>query len=124
MGSSLPCVKPEELTLLTGEWRVCAETDIPQEWVQKEDSLHIQTTNIRKLYGFVYYFLLRQQYWIQILQLKTPLGSQEFSVLAKTVKCALGLSHGNADNERILSVNKKTLSKERSGLSIVSLNGL
>ena len=48
----------------------------------------------------------------------------KFSVLAKTVKCALGLSHGNADNERSLPVNKKTLSKERSGLSIVTLNGL
>ena len=45
-------------------------------------------------------------------------------MLAKTVKCALGLSHGNTDNERSLSVNKKTLSKERSGLSIVTLNGL
>ena len=27
--SSLPCVKPEELTLLTDEWRVYAKTDIP-----------------------------------------------------------------------------------------------
>ena len=108
VGSSLPCVKSVELTLLTDEWRVYAETDIPQEWVQKEDGTPVRI----------------DQYWSQVLQLKNLLENQMFSVLAKTVKCALGLSHGNADNERSLSVNKKTLSKERSGLSIVTLNGL
>ena len=45
-------------------------------------------------------------------------------MLPKTLKCTLGLSLGNADNERSLSVNKKTLSKERSGLSIVTMNCL
>ena len=108
VGSSLLCVKPEELTLLTDEWRVYAETDIPQEWVQKEGGTPITIG----------------QHWNHVLQLKTPLGSQKFSVLAKIVKCALGLFHGNADSERNLSVNKKALSKERSGLSIVTLNGL
>ena len=55
----------------------------------------------------------------------------EDSIMEPEVQCAcqnckvfLSLSHGNADNERILSVNKKTLSKERPGLSIVTLNGL
>ena len=37
MGNSLPCVKPEELTVLTDEWRVYDKTDIPEEWVNKED---------------------------------------------------------------------------------------
>ena len=58
------------------------------------------------------------------LQLKTPLGKRKFDALAKTVKCALSLSHGNADNERSLSVNKKILTKERSNLSTITLNGL
>ena len=40
------------------------------------------------------------------------------------VKCVLSLSHGNADNEKRLSINKNTLSKERSSLSITALNGL
>ena len=31
------CVKPEEPTILTDEWRVYAETDIPEGWVNKED---------------------------------------------------------------------------------------
>ena len=93
---------------MTYKWRVYVETDIHQEWVQKEDGTPVRI----------------DQYGNQVLQFKMPLGSQKFSVLAKTVKCALGLSHGNADNERSLSLNKKTLSKERSGLSIVTLDGL
>ena len=34
VGSQLPCVKPEEVILLTDEWRIYAETDIPEEWIQ------------------------------------------------------------------------------------------
>ena len=45
-------------------------------------------------------------------------------MLGKVIKCGLSLSHGNADNERSLSINKNTLSKERSLLSITTLNGL
>ena len=36
VGSQLPCVKPEVI-LLTDEWRIYAETDIPEEWIQQED---------------------------------------------------------------------------------------
>ena len=64
------------------------------------------------------------QYWSKVLKLKSVSGSQKFSMLGKVIKCALSLSHGNADNERILSINKNTLSKERSSLSITALNGL
>ena len=42
VGNSLPCVKPEEFTVLTDEWRVYAETDIPEEWVNKEDGLSVR----------------------------------------------------------------------------------
>ena len=59
-----------------------------------------------------------------MLKLKSVSGSQKFSVLRKVIKCALNLSHGNADNERSLSINRNTLSKERSNLSITALNGL
>ena len=44
------------------------------------------------------------------------LASQEFSVLGKVIKCA--------DNERSLPINKNTLSKEKSSLSITAKNGL
>ena len=40
------------------------------------------------------------------------------------IKYALSFSHGNTDNERSLSINKNALSKERSSLSIIALNGL
>ena len=64
------------------------------------------------------------QYWSKVLKLKSVPGSQKFSVLGKVIKCALSLSHGNAGNRRSLSINKNTLSKERSSLSITALNGL
>ena len=59
-----------------------------------------------------------------MLKLKTVSGSQKFIVLGKVIKFALSLYHGNADSERNLSINKNTLSKERSSLSITALNGL
>ena len=45
-------------------------------------------------------------------------------MLGNVIKCALSLSHSNADSERSLSINKNTLSKERSSMSITALNGL
>ena len=82
-------------------------TDIPEEWSQKDGSA-----------------VRVDQYWNKVLKLKSVSGSQNFSVLGKLIKCALSLSHGNADNERSLPINKNTLSKERSTLSITALNGL
>ena len=108
VGDSLPCIKPEELAVLTDEWRIYAETDIPEEWAQK-DGLAVRV----------------DQYWSKVLKLKSVSGSQKFSALGKVIKCALScLSHGNADNEKSLSINKNTLSKERSSLSVTALNGL
>ena len=69
--------------------------------------------------------LLRvHHYWDKVLKLKSVVGSQRFCVLTKVIKCALSLSHSNADHKMSLSVNKKTLSKERTSLSITKLNGL
>ena len=69
-------------------------TDIPEEWAQKDGSA-----------------VRVDQYWDKVLKLKSVSGSQKFSVLGKVIKCALSLYHGNADNERSLSINKNTLSK-------------
>ena len=96
LGSYLPSVKSEELILLTNEWRIYVEIDIPQDWIQKEDG------SVARV----------DLYWNKVLQLKTQLGSQRFSVLAKAVKCALTLSHGNADNERSLSTRKHSPKRE------------
>ena len=64
VGDGLPCVKPEELTVLTDEWRIYAETDIPEEWAQKDGSA-----------------VRVDQYWSKVLKLKSVSGSQKFSVL-------------------------------------------
>ena len=37
VGNSFQCVKTEELTLLTGEWQMYAEMNIPQDWLQQKD---------------------------------------------------------------------------------------
>ena len=89
-------MKSEEVILLTDEWRMYAETDIPKEWIQQEGGSVVRVDH----------------YWHKVIQLKTPLGKQKFDVLAKTVKCAPSLSHGNADNERSVSVNKKTYQRK------------
>ena len=75
VGSQLLCVKPEEVILLTDEWRIYAETDIPEEWIQQEDGSVVRV----------------EHYWHKVLQLKIPLGKRKFDVVAKTVKCALSL---------------------------------
>ena len=54
VGESLPCIKPEELTVLTDKWRIYAETDIPEEWAQK-DGLAVRV----------------DQYWSKVLKLKS-----------------------------------------------------
>ena len=82
VGDSLPCIKPEELTVLTDEWRIYAETDILEEWAQKDGSA-----------------VRVDQYWSKVLKLKSVSGSQKFSMLGKVIKCALSLTHGNADNK-------------------------
>ena len=89
-------MKPEEVILLTDEWRMYAETYIPEEWIQQEGGSVVRVDH----------------YWHKVLQLKTPLGKQKFDVLAKTVKCALSLLHGNADNERSLSTRKLSPKKD------------
>ena len=63
-------------------------------------------------------------YLDKVLKLKSVVGSQRSCVLTKVIKCPVSLSHGNADNEKSLSVNKKSWSKERTSLSITTLNGL
>ena len=82
--------------------------DIPDEWINKEDGSSVRVDH----------------YWDKVLKLKSVVRSQRFCVLTKVIKCALALSHGNVDNERSLSVKEKTLSKERTSLSITTLNGL
>ena len=77
-----------------------AEMNIPQDWLQEKDG---KTARV-------------DHYWTKVLQSKSAVGSPQFNILAKTVKCALSLSYGNSDNEQSLSQNKKPLTKERTDL--------
>ena len=92
---------------MTDEWQMYADMNIPQDWLLQIDG---KTARV-------------DHYWNKVLQSKSAVGSPQFNILAKTVKCALSLSHANSDNEQSLSQNKKTLTKERTGLSITILNG-
>ena len=60
VGDSLPCIKPEELAVLTDEWRIFAETDIPEEWAQKDGS----TVRV-------------DQYWSKVLTLKSVISKSK-----------------------------------------------
>ena len=56
-------MKPEELTLLTGEWRMYAETDIPEEWVQKEDGTPAGLPHIRERTKFSPGQVIVREFW-------------------------------------------------------------
>ena len=59
---SLPCVKTEELILLTDEWQMYAEMNIPQDWLQQKDG---KTARV-------------DHYWNKVLQSKPAAGSPQF----------------------------------------------
>ena len=63
-------------------------------------------------------------YWSDIFQLQTANGNPRYPLLARIVKAALVLSHGNSDVERGISVNSRMLTAERNKLSEETINGL
>ena len=46
------------MILLTKEWRIYAEIDIPEEWIQQEDGSVVRVDH----------------YWHKVIQLRTPPG--------------------------------------------------
>ena len=63
-------------------------------------------------------------YWRRVFQLTTAVGNIKYPHLAKVVKAALVLPHGNADVERGVSVNNQIVTPERSRLKEDTINGL
>lgn len=63
-------------------------------------------------------------YWNVIFSLKNASGEIKYANLKRVVMTCLCISHGNADVERSLSVNKKLVTPERCRLSDESVNGL
>ena len=80
---------------------------IPEEWAQKDGSA-VKSWSILE----------------QSAEAEKCIRKSKLSVLGNVIKCALSLSYGNVDSERSLSINKNTLSKEKSSMSITALNGL
>ncbi|WAR31183.1 hypothetical protein MAR_033725, partial [Mya arenaria] len=67
---------------------------------------------------------LVDHFWNDVLGKKSASGNPKFPTLQKLVLSCLCLTHGNADVERSLSVNKKILTSERTLLSEKALNAL
>lgn len=100
-------ITPDDIDRISAEWYLYQNETIPNEWFQKEDEYHSI-----------------DYYWKNVFTLKTNTGTDKFIGLAKLVKCALALSHGNADVERGFSENAFLLTNDRSLLSNASINGL
>ena len=112
VAANLPCCEENELPLVVDEWKIYRELEIPQSWVTDKDKKgNEQPVRLDK-------------YWANIFGLTTAAGRPRFTVLPKVVKCALTLSHGNADTERSLSQNKKILTKERTSVQKSTLIGV
>ena len=102
-----------EIASVTDEWKAYMVMDIPKEWIEKEIDSEGQIV-----------FQRIDHFWNKVIQVKTGSGNFQFKTLAKVVKSALCLAHGNAEVERSLSENKRTVTSDRSLLSESSLNGL
>ena len=100
---------------IDAEWRVYQMADIQEEWFRKGT---VSSNNIIE-------YLPIDKYWYKIFSTATTsIGTPQYVVLIKLVKCLLSLSHGNSDVERGFSENNHLVSDDRSSLNEVSINGL
>ena len=93
----MPTVSEEEVSLVTDEWKVYQAGD----------------TDSRV-----------DHYWAVVFKEKSLQGEFKYSILQKLIKSLLSLAHGNADVERSLSANKKTVTPDRASLGDLTINGL
>ena len=63
-------------------------------------------------------------YWAKVFGIQTATGDKKFNLLARAVKSALCIHHGNADVERSLSDSKNTVTDEGTRLSESTFNSL
>jgi hypothetical protein len=100
-------IVPDDIDRISAEWYLYLHEKIPNEWYEKSNGYHSI-----------------DYYWKNVFSLKTNTGTDKFIALSKLVKCALALSHANADVERGFSENAFLLTDDRSLLSDASINGL
>ena len=108
LSETLPGISKEEVPLIRDEWKLYRADDIPDSKIYNDQD------EIDRI----------DHYWGYVLSRKTPSGRLKYKNLRKLVISCLCISHGNADVERSLSINKKLLTNERTLLSEESLNGL
>ncbi|MEW8547687.1 MAG: hypothetical protein AB2693_29620 [Candidatus Thiodiazotropha sp.] len=108
VASELPCCSEGEISLVLDEWKIYQEIEIPKDCKESKEGIKNQV----------------DVYWGKVFELKNPFGQPRFKTLPKVIKCALTLSHGNADTERSLSQNKKVVTKEKSSMSEKTLIGI
>lgn len=101
VAQSMPFITQDDLNRVSDEWRKYATDD---------DEVNAD--------------LRVDRFWWEVLNMKEASGTHKFTVLSKVVKAALSLSHGNADSERALSINKRMLGTERALLSTDTINGI
>lgn len=101
VAQALPCITEKDDSRVGDEWVRFQEVNI-----QEKDS-HMRVDH----------------FWQSIFDKGDACGDA-FQVLPKLVKCALSLSHSNADVERSLSVNKRVLTKEKTAMNTETLIGI
>ena len=100
-------IVPNDIDRISAEWHIYLNEKFPNEWYEKPDGYHSI-----------------DYYWKHVFTLKTNTGIEKFIASPTLVKCALALSHANADVERGFSENVFLLTDDRSLLSDASINGL
>ena len=98
----MPTLSEKEVALVTNEWKVYQAGQVNEK------------SATRRVY----------HYWAGVFQEKSLQGECKYSVLQKLVKGLLCLAHANADVERSLSANKKTVTSDRTSLGELTVNGL
>lgn len=101
-------IKDDQIPSVVDEWKLYQHQEIPEDWYKTDET---GSTRI-------------DHYWAKVFQKKTLSGTEMFPYLKKLIKAVLTLSHGNADVERSLSVNKQAIGTNRTLLTPESLNGI
>ena len=110
---AVPQVIPEvDVDSAVTEWDLYMHEEIPKNWYIKE-IIEDKTTYHRI-----------DHYWNQVLHIKNSTGLLKYPKHGTVVHCLLSIAHGNADVERSLSYNKKTLGTDRYTMSFETLSGI
>ena len=102
LASMLPHIITErEVSLVKDEWKILQTEEIPDDWYMENSG---QQKRI-------------DTYWAKVFEIRTETGDLKYSLLSKVVKSFLAMPNGNANVERSLLDNKKTLTSGRTNMT-------